>query len=136
MSDASHLAHNAHAPNLFETRDGSILHCACCDRLQITFRGLTLLISTDRFDALRRKLATAWDEIRRRDDACAWRLSAETDAGPITVTLDRTEVRRLQDLLDGASTMRTLRDSLAAVGAGEGRNTVPSAESVWGRPSA
>jgi len=128
MSDTSRidrLDHNVHAPNLFETPDGSIVHCACCGRIQIAFRGLTLLITVDEFDTLCRTVAGAWEEIDDRDDAHAWRLSAETDTGDVSVTLQIDELQALRELLNGAYAMMVLRDSLRAVAAGAGRNTVP-----------
>ncbi len=125
MSAADRHAHNAHAPNLFDTRDGSVLHCACCDRIQITFRGLMLLITVEEFDVLCRTVAKAWEEINDREDAPTWRLSADTDAGGVSVTLHLDELRALRELLNGAYAMMTLRDSLRAVAAGAGRNTVP-----------
>ena len=125
MSNAAHLDHNAHAPNLFGTRDGSIMHCACCDHIQIVLRDLTLLLTVEEFDVLCRTVAKAWEEIDDGEDAPTWRLSADTDTGDVSVTLCLDALRALRRLLNGAYAMMTLRDSLKAVAAGAGRNTVP-----------
>jgi hypothetical protein len=135
MSDPALIDHNAHAPNLFETPDGSVLHCACCGRLQIAFRGLTLLITRDRFGTLRGTVAEAWEAMQEHASARAWRLSATTDAGDLSVTLRPDELRGLQRLLSGAAAMLTLQDRLADVANGAGRDTVANAAGRWGPAS-
>lgn len=120
--DPNRLAHNVHAPNLFDTSDGAVLHCDCCGRIQITFRGLSLLISVREFDVLCRTVAKAWEDLDEVDDPSTWRLSADTDAGDVSVTLHIDELRALRRLLNGAYAMMTLRDTLGAVANGAGRN--------------
>jgi hypothetical protein len=121
------LDHNVHAPSLFDTRDGSIVHCACCGRIQIDFRGLTLLTTVDEFDTLCRTVAGAWEAVQEQDDARAWRLSAETDTGNVSVTLQLGELQALRRLLNGAYAMMTLRDSLTAVANGAQADTTVDA---------
>lgn len=111
-----------HAPNLFDTPDGAVVHCDCCGRIQVTFRGLSLLISVRQFDVLCRTVAKAWDDIEEDDGTRTWRLSADTDAGDVSVTLRFNELRALRHLLNGAYAMMTLRDTLDAVANGAGRN--------------
>ena len=125
--DPNRLAHNLHAPNLFDTSDGVVLYCDCCGRIQITFRGLSLLISVREFDVLCRTIAKAWEDLDDEDlgdksSARTWRLSADTDAGNISVTLRLDELRALRHLLNGAYAMMTLREGLNAVAEGAGRN--------------
>ena len=59
------MTHNAHDPYLFETPHGSVLHCACCGRVQIVFDGLTLLVQRLCFEELRREVAQAVGAVRR-----------------------------------------------------------------------
>lgn len=120
--DSNRLAHNLHAPNLFDTPDGAVVHCDCCGRIQVTFRGLSLLISVRQFDVLCRTVAKAWEDIEEDDGTRTWRLSADTDAGDVSVTLRFNELRALRHLLNGAYAMMTLRDTLGAVASGAGRN--------------
>ena len=120
--DPNRLAHNLHAPNLFDTSDGVVIHCECCGRVQVTFRGLSLLISVREFDVLCRTVAKAWEDLDEQADARTWRLSADTDAGDVSVTLHVDELRALRYLLNGAYAMMTLREGLNAVAEGAGRN--------------
>jgi len=125
-SDPDRRAHNLHAPKLFETADGSVVHCACCGRLEIEFRDCTLRLSPDEFDVLTRTVAQADEDIRADPRADArtqtWRLSAETGDGDVSVVLQADELRALDRLLKGAYAMMTLRDSLNAIAQGAGRD--------------
>lgn len=130
MSNAfssSRRSHNAHAPHLFKTSNGSILHCGCCGRIQIAYRGLLLLITVDEFDTLRKTVSHAWDEIDAAKEAPAWRLSADTDTGGVSVNLRLEELRELHHLLQGAASMLALRNGLSAVTRGAATDTVPRA---------
>lgn len=123
------LTHNLHAPHLYRTPDGSVMHCNCCGRIQVAFRGLTLLITVKEFDGLCRTVAQVWEDIDPEEDVCSRRVSADTDAGEVSVTLQIDELRALRRLFNGAYAMMTLQYGLQAVANGAGRNTVtPSAD--------
>jgi hypothetical protein len=129
MSHPSALHCSVHEPNLYETRDGHVFRCACCGRIQIEFRGLTLLIDTDEFEALLGTLAEVLDEIDD-ESSDSWRLAAPTDAGEVSVRLDIDELQALYELLAGAQAMRTLEERLGAVAAGHRQERPPA---VWPR---
>jgi hypothetical protein len=45
MASTLSMMYNAHAPYLFTTDYGRVLHCACCGRVQIEFDDLLLLLN-------------------------------------------------------------------------------------------
>jgi hypothetical protein len=118
-----------HEPYLFDTRDGRVLRCACCGRIQIEFRGLSLLIDTDKFETLLRTLDRILEKVEG-DESGSWRLSAPTDAGEVSVRLTLDQLRALYKLLDGAQAMRKLEADLGAVAVGEHCERPPAS---WGR---
>jgi hypothetical protein len=129
MSHPSALHCSVHEPHLYDTRDGHVFRCECCGRIQVEFRGLTLLIDTDEFETLLGTLAEVLDEI----DAGAsdsWRLAAPTDAGEVTIRLNVDELQALYELLAGAQAMRSLGERLGAVARGQRRERPPS---TWRR---
>lgn len=108
--------HNLHGPDrLFETRYGHVLQCACCGRIQITFREHTLLVDTEELETLCKTIAQAWREIEDAEGSTQWELQAGTDAGPVSVTLTKPSVRTLHTLLQGAWSMYSLRERVRAV---------------------
>lgn len=114
MHRPSTLDCSLHDPHLYDTRNGSVLRCACCGRIQIEFRGLTLLIDAEEFETLLGTVVEVLDELEGGEDG-GWRLAAPTDAGEVSATLDANELRALYELLAGAQAMRTLGDRLTAV---------------------
>ncbi len=125
MRHPSPLNSSLHEPHLYDTRNGHVFRCACCGRIQIEFRGLTLLIDTDEFETLLGTLAEVLDEIDG-DTSDAWRLSTPTDAGEVSVQLTRDQLRALYELLAGAQTMYTLEERIGAVATGQRRERPPS----------
>lgn len=132
--------HNVHGPDrLFETRYGHVLQCACCGRIQITFREHTLLVDTEELEVLCKTIARAWREIEDTEGSTQWELQAGTDAGPVSVTLTKPSLRTLHALLQGAWSMYSLRERVRAVaGSAEDRRArdvlhdhVPSTQSRW-----
>lgn len=100
-------------PCLFRTSQGRVIRCACCGRLEITFRGEHLRASPSDFQALAQTVAHARQEIQETDDACSrWRLSTATEAGTVCVTFSRGEIEALHALLDGAAAMLELETLL------------------------
>ncbi len=126
MSDPSTLHCSVHEPNLYDTRDGHVFRCACCGRIQIEFRGLTLLIDTEEFETLLGTLAEVLDEI---DEAASdsWRLAAPTDAGEVSIRLGVDELQALYELLAGAQAMRAMEERIGSVAMGNRRERPPSA---------
>lgn len=120
MHRPSSLDCSLHAPTLYDTRNGRILRCACCGRIQIEFRGLTLLIDADEFETLLGTVVEVLDDIEGGADG-GWHLAAPTDAGEVSATLDADALRALYELLAGAQAMRTLDDRLTAVVEGHRR---------------
>jgi hypothetical protein len=111
--------HNLHGPDrLFSTRYGYVLQCACCDRIQITFREHTLLVDEDELEVLTNTIKHAWEEVRGVEDRDRWDLQAGTDAGPVSITLTEPSLRTLHALLQGAWSMYTLRERVDAVASG------------------
>jgi len=129
MSQPSALHCSVHEPNLYDTRDGHVFRCACCGRIQIEFRGLTLLIDTEDFETLLGTLAEVLDEIDA-DASDSWRLAAPTDAGEVSIRLGVDELQALYELLAGAQAMRTLEERIGAVATGQRQERPPS---VWRR---
>ncbi|WP_263834839.1 hypothetical protein [Salinibacter sp.] len=112
--------HNLHGPDrLFETRYGDVLQCACCDRIQITFREHTLLVDADELEVLTDTIKHAWQNVQDTDGPDQWQLQAGTDAGPVSITLSEPALRTLHALLQGAWSMYTLRERVGAVASGE-----------------
>lgn len=125
MNGSFAVGSSLHEPYLFETRDGRVLRCACCGRIQIEFRGLTLLVDTDEFETLLGTLDEVLDRVED-DNSGSWRLAAPTDAGEVSVRLEHGELRALHKLLDGAQAMRRLETELGAVAVGERRERPPA----------
>jgi len=131
--------HNLHGPDrLFATRYGHVLQCACCDRIQITFREHTLLVDADELEVLVDTIKHAWEEVRNAEGKDRWELQAGTDAGPVSITLSEPSLRTLHALLQGAWSMYALRERVGAVASGaEGtarevlHDHVPPAASRW-----
>lgn len=125
MNGSFTVGSSLHEPYLFDTRDGQVLRCACCGRIQIEFRGLTLLVDTDEFETLLGTLVEVLDKVRD-DNPGSWRLAAPTDAGEVSVRLELGELRALHKLLDGAQAMHRLEAELGAVAVGERRERPPA----------
>jgi hypothetical protein len=108
--------HNLHGPDrLFSTRYGHVLQCECCGRIQITFRDHTLLVDEDELEVLTDTIKHAWQNVQDTDGPDQWELQAGTDAGPVAITLTEPSIRTLHALLQGAWSMYTLRERVAAV---------------------
>ena len=125
MGHPSALRCSVHEPHLYDTRDGHVLRCACCGRIQIEFRGFTLLIDVEEFETLLGTLAEVLDEIDE-DASGSWCLTAPTDAGEVSLRLTVDELRALHDLLAGTQTMRMLEERIGAVAVGERRERPPA----------
>ena len=125
MSHPSALRCSVHEPHLYDTRDGHVLRCACCGRIQIEFRGFTLLIDVEEFETLLGTLAEVLDEIDE-DASGSWCLTAPTDAGEVSLRLTVDELRALHDLLAGTQAMRMLEERIGAVAVGERRERPPA----------
>lgn len=108
-----------HEPALYETRDGRVLRCACCERVQIEFRDHTLLVDAAEFETLLGTVVEVLDEVEGDDGRDGWRLTAPTDAGrEVSVAFGHDALRALYELLAGAQAMRTLGERVGAVAAG------------------
>jgi len=106
-SRASHSSDWLDAPYLFKTANGAVLHCDCCDRFQVMFDDVLLLLTKREFRQLLHTVAAAAEAVR---DAAPrwWRLSTPTDAGEVSVPVKSGELLELCDLLQGAAVMREL----------------------------
>jgi len=132
--------HNLHGPErLFETRYGHVLQCDCCQRLQITFRDYTLLVEEDELEVLTETVKHAWRQVQEAGGPEQWQFQADTDAGPVSVTLTEPSLRTLHTLLQGAWSMYVLNERMDAVASGERgaardvlRDHAPSSHSLWG----
>jgi hypothetical protein len=125
MNQPSSLESSLHEPYLYGTRDGRVLRCDCCGRIQIEFRRHTLLIDAEEFETL---LASVVEVIEQMEEGASdsWRLAAPTDAGDVTVVLGQEALQALYELLAGAQAMRTLDSRLQAVEQGHRRERPPS----------
>jgi hypothetical protein len=131
--------HNLHGPDrLFTTRYGHVLRCACCDRIQVTFREHTLLVDEDELEVLTETITHAWRQVQDATDQDQWSLQTSTDAGPVAITLTEPSLRTLHNLLQGAWSMYTLQERVQAVAPQTGgtahdvlRDHVPPAASRW-----
>lgn len=106
------MTHNAHAPHLFETPRGSVLHCACCGRVQVQFADVTLLMDADYLRALERKLGEATAQLDAAPTRQWFRLSINADAGARAVPLRAGEALELRRLASGARAMLQLKERL------------------------
>lgn len=125
MHRPSILESSLHDSNLYDTRDGRVLRCACCGRVRIEFRDLSLLIDAAEFETLLGTVVRVLDELEGREDA-TWQLAATTYAGEVSVPLTVDELQALYELLAGAQAMRTLGERLDAVANGHRRERPPS----------
>ena len=99
---------------LCTTPDGAVLHCACCDRVQVTFDDTAMLLGLADFRRLRATVRAACDQMEGRE-AGWWRLTATTDAGEVSDVFRRRELRRLHALLDAAAAMLELKTLVCEV---------------------
>ena len=119
------LDSSLHGSNLYDTRDGRVFRCECCGRIQIEFRGLSLLIDAQEFEGLFGTLVRGLEE-RSGDEGNTWQLTAPTDAGEVSVSLTLDELQALYELCAGAQAMRTLGERLGALANGHRRERPPS----------
>jgi len=98
---------------IFQTENGKVLRCACCDCIQITFREHTLLVNEDELEVLTETIKHAWRNVQDNDGLNQWELQAGTDAGPVAITLSESSLRTLHALLQGAWSMYTLQNGWA-----------------------
>jgi hypothetical protein len=99
---------------LFETEHGTVLHCACCRRFQVTFDEVVLLLDRRDFQRLLSTVETAAEQVRGMPHRW-WRLYTPTDAGEVSVPVRSDELLELRDLLKGAAVMHELDDLLETV---------------------
>ncbi len=125
MHDSLSLRSSLHGSNLYDTRDGRVFRCECCGRIQVEFRGLSLLIDAQEFEALFGTLVQGLEE-RGGDEGNTWQLTAPTDAGEVSVSLTVDELQALYELCAGAQAMRTLGERLSALANGHRRERPPS----------
>ena len=92
---------------LFETEHGTVLHCACCGRFQVTFDEVVLLLDRRDFQRLLRTVETAAEQVQGAPSRW-WRLYTPTDAGEVSVPVRSSELVELCDLLKGAAAMLEL----------------------------
>ncbi len=99
---------------LFQTSNGTVLHCSCCGQLEITFLGGRIRLAPADFATVAQTVAHTWRQIQEADaSAERWHLTADTDDGPVRVTFSPREIAALHELLHGASVMMELDDLLA-----------------------
>jgi hypothetical protein len=86
-----------------------VLHCDCCDRFQVMFDDVPLLLTKQDFRQLLHTVKAAAETVR---DAAPrwWRLYTPTDAGAVSVPVQRGELLELHDLFRGAAVMHELED--------------------------
>lgn len=113
------VRHNLHAPYLFKTANGRILHCACCGRVQVEFGDALFLMTTDTFGDL---CDTVRETLEDAPPSGTWQLRVDGDAARHTVSLNRNQLRALDALLDGAYAMYVLRKQVRAVARGTNRD--------------
>lgn len=105
---------NAEARPLFETPDGTVRHCACCGRVQITFQEEVLLLDVPTFQDLARTVKRAAAQVEATDTGW-WQLAARADAGERHVLVCAEEFLAFRDLISGAAAMLELHHLLADV---------------------
>jgi hypothetical protein len=106
MSDAS----------LFSTPHGSALRCACCGRVEVTFRGVPFILTPDDLPAIQSVLRRVVETDADPDDV--WEMQARSKSGPITVHYRYGDLLELADLIHGTSAMLELEQILEEVEAG------------------
>ncbi|WP_103018937.1 hypothetical protein [Salinibacter altiplanensis] len=132
----SQTTHNLHGPDrLSETRYGYVLQCECCGRIQIIFREHTLLMYEDELEVLADTVKHALKQVRSTESQDRWTLQAETDAGPVAITLTEPSLCALNTLLQGAWSMYVLRERVAALSSEEDGNPEDVLRDHLPRPS-
>jgi len=103
MSDAS----------LFSTPHGSALRCACCGRIEITFRGVPFILKADDLPAIQSVLRRVVETDADADDV--WEMQAHTGTRPITVHYRYGDLVELADLIHGTSVMLELEEMIDGI---------------------
>lgn len=93
---------------IFQTANGKVLRCACCDRLEVVFGNLAVAQEPPLFRRFRRivKQLDVDAQECRIDEERPVLLSVDGDR--LAFRFTRAEARELEELLDGAAAMLEL----------------------------
>ena len=97
---------------IFQTENGKVLRCACCDRIEVVFGNISVTEEPFLFKRFRHavKQIDAEEQADRRDDERPILLSVDGDRFAFRFT--REEALELEELLDGAAAMLELDEML------------------------
>jgi hypothetical protein len=103
------MAHSLNDPTLiFQTPNGKVLRCACCDRLEVVFGNIALAEEPALFERFRQIVKRLdLDALESRIDG-ARPILLSVDGEKLTFRFTRAEAIELQELLDGAAAMLEL----------------------------
>lgn len=98
---------------LFQTSNGTVIHCSCCGQLEITFLGGRIRLDPSDFETVAETVDRTWRRIQASDtESERWQLAAQTENGPMQVEFAPREIEALHELLQGAAVMMELDDML------------------------
>ena len=97
---------------IFQTPNGKVLRCSCCDRIEVVFGNISVAEEPFLFKRFRHavKQIDVDAQADRRDDERPILLSVDGDRFAFRFT--PAEIRELEELLDGAATMLELGEML------------------------
>jgi hypothetical protein len=100
------------SPPIFQTPNGKVLRCSCCDRIEVVFGNISVAEEPYLFDRFRRlvKQLGVDTQARQHDDDRPVLLSVDGDRFAFRFT--PAEVHELEELLDGAAAMLELDEML------------------------
>ncbi|PEN13137.1 hypothetical protein CRI94_10845 [Longibacter salinarum] len=96
---------------LFTTAHGSAIRCACCDRIEVTFRGIPFLLTEDDLPVVQSVFQSIGEA--EADPGDVWEMSATTGNGPVTVHYRHRDLLEFGNLIDGTAAMLELEEIIA-----------------------
>jgi hypothetical protein len=120
---------------VFQTPNGKVLRCACCDRLEVVFGNISVAEEPALFQRFRRAV--------KQLDARATESRADADR-PLLLSVDGDrlafrftpeEARELEELLDGAAAMLELGEIVDEALNGDASSDPSGGEPSGGEPS-
>lgn len=100
---------------LFETDQGSVYRCPCCDRLEVTFKHFTVALTDEAFQRLCDTNQLLLDWVERHGPCTTIDFKVKTDAGLMLIPLFPFDAFDLKELLDGTAAMMELETMLKEV---------------------
>jgi len=101
-------------PYLYATKQGYVLRCACCGRLEVCFRNLLLSANEEQFCSLQEIVSRMCQVSGAHPCPHLWNVACVSGAGSSKALLDAGDIREMDELLKGASAIIELEAMLDA----------------------